>query len=351
MKPRRAPRFCVWEITLACNASCVHCGSDAGRARNDELDREEALRLCGDLARLGVRRVTLSGGEPLMRPDWQDIARSLVECGVEADMISNGIALDETCARRIRALGLKGVTLSIDGTGDVHDELRGVKGAFSRALEAARLLLREGVPVGAVTQVNRRNLSLLPGIERALAEAGFQGWQIQLTMPMGRCEGDRDLVLGPEEVSGVIGFVVEAAGRRPFPVYAADNVGWMTRREPLIRSFARNSGRFFHGCHAGLALIGISSRGDLRGCLSLPPAFNEGSVRDRDLVDMWRDEDLFAYNRRFREEDLTGPCRSCPFRRVCRAGCTCLAYSTAGRVSENAYCARLFEKGPGESKP
>jgi radical SAM protein with 4Fe4S-binding SPASM domain len=341
MKHRRAPTFCVWEITLACNAACVHCGSRAGKARTGELDGAEALALCDAIAGLGVRRVTLSGGEPLVRDDWQDIARRLIAGGVEVDLISNGIALDGRVARAAASLGIRGVTLSIDGTEGVHDELRGREGGFRLAMQAAALLRGEGVPVGAVTQVNTRNAGLLPDIRGALEDAGFMGWQLQLTMPIGRCEGGGDLVVDPSAVPSIIDFIAAPSGRGRMQVYAADNIGWMLRSEPLIRDYAEPSRRFYQGCHAGLALIGITSDGSVRGCLSLPPAFDEASVRRRDLADIWKDESLFSYNRRFDENGLTGPCRSCAFRRVCRAGCTCLAWSSTGTVTENPYCARL----------
>ena len=81
MKHRAAPRFCVWEITLRCNAACIHCGSSAGSPRPAELDSREALELCDDMAVLGVERVTLSGGEPLLRADWPDIAGRLRQWG------------------------------------------------------------------------------------------------------------------------------------------------------------------------------------------------------------------------------------------------------------------------------
>lgn len=342
MRPRRSPFFCVWEITLSCNAACVHCGSSAGSPRDGELDRAEAMSLCDALASLGVRRVTLSGGEPLVRPEWADIARRLVRSGVEVDLISNGIALDARCAERIESLGLKGVSLSIDGPEEIHDPLRGVAGAYTKAMEAARHLRRRSVPVGAVTQVNRRNLDSLPRLEAALAEAGFLGWQLQLTMPIGRCKGEGSIVLKPREVTSIIRFIVEASRRRSFPVYAADNIGWMLRCEPEIRSYAPPGRRFFRGCQAGLSLIGITSSGDLRGCLSLPPDFNEGNIRMRELADIWHDGEAFSYNRKFRKSDLKGRCSQCAFWRTCRAGCTCLAYASAGKTGENGYCARLF---------
>ena len=65
------PRACVWELTLAYNLRCKHCGSFAGSQRDDELSLEENLKIADQLAALGCRRVTLSGGEPTLNPDWR----------------------------------------------------------------------------------------------------------------------------------------------------------------------------------------------------------------------------------------------------------------------------------------
>jgi radical SAM protein with 4Fe4S-binding SPASM domain len=332
----------VWEITLACNAKCLHCGSRAGAARPAELDHDEALALCDGLADLGVPHVTLSGGEPLLRDDWPDITRRLVARGVTVEMISNGLALDEAAARRLREAGVRSVTLSIDGPQEVHDELRGVVGAFRRALAAAGALRAAGFRVGAATQINTRNVDLLAELEEALVAGGFDGWQLQLTMPHGRCAEHPDLVVRPDAVPRIIRFILEARRRRRLPLYAADNIGWMLRCEPLLRSMSDPPDRFYPGCQAGLWVVGLTSDGTVRGCLSLPPEFDEGNVRHRPLAEIWADERLFSYNRRFRKDGLTGACAECVFGRVCRGGCKSLAFATTGRLSENPYCARLF---------
>src|SRR5690606_29946956 len=67
---RVRPIYCVWEITLACDLACRHCGSRAGKARPSELSTEEALSLADQLIELGIREVTLIGGEAYLRPDW-----------------------------------------------------------------------------------------------------------------------------------------------------------------------------------------------------------------------------------------------------------------------------------------
>ena len=71
-------KTCVWEITLACCFSCDYCGSRGGQARRNELSTDECLKVADQLAELGCRRVVLIGGEALMRPDWDIIARKLV---------------------------------------------------------------------------------------------------------------------------------------------------------------------------------------------------------------------------------------------------------------------------------
>jgi radical SAM protein with 4Fe4S-binding SPASM domain len=343
MKAAARPSVCVWELTLACDARCVHCGSDAGRPRPRELDASEALALCDALAELGVHRVALSGGEPLRRPDWPAIARRLARGGVRVELISNGLALDAEVAAGLADCGVTGVTLSVDGPPEIHDELRGVPGAFDRLRRAAKALQGVGLPVGAATQVSTRNLPYLPALEAWLAEAGFGGWQIQLTDRLGRCEARPDLPLTPAAVPEVIRFVLAAADRGRLRVYAADNVGWMTAREPELRSQVRPTDRVFCGCRAGLSVLGIASDGTVRGCLSMPPAFDEGNVRDEPLARIWADPARFAYNRGFDEARLTGACAACAYRRVCRGGCLSQAWSVRRALGENPFCARLQE--------
>jgi len=85
------PRHCTWEVTLGCNMRCIHCGSAAGARREQELSTAEALVVADDLARLGTHRLTLSGGELLMRKDWHIIARRLLDHRISTGIITNGL--------------------------------------------------------------------------------------------------------------------------------------------------------------------------------------------------------------------------------------------------------------------
>src|SRR5499433_3773246 len=127
------PVHAVWEITLACDLKCHHCGSRAGKRRSAELTTEECLDLVRQLARMGTREVTLIGGEAYLRRDWLQIIREVRDCGMDCTMQSGGLNLTEDRIKAAVDAGLQGLGISIDGLREVHDKLRGVKGSFDAA--------------------------------------------------------------------------------------------------------------------------------------------------------------------------------------------------------------------------
>jgi radical SAM protein with 4Fe4S-binding SPASM domain len=333
----------VWEITLACNARCVHCGSSAGAARPRELTTQEATALVDELASLGCRTITLSGGEPLLREDWPVIARAARGRGMTVDVITNGL-LAAARADAIARAGLAGVSFSIDGPAPLHDEMRGVDGALERLLRGAAALKSRGVRIGAVTQVNRLNVSSLGRIHDLLAERGFEAWQIQLTLPHGRAAERERLCLEPGEMPPLEKTIVGLVRRGVMHVEAADTIGWMSRAEPLLRSGGPRGHKVWGSCQAGLRAVGITSDGTVRGCLSMPPRFDEGNLRERSLSSIWSSPDAFAYNRKFSVDDLEGACAACAFASICRGGCTCLAWTATGKTTSNPFCLRSMER-------
>src|ERR1043165_9052749 len=76
------PVHVVWEITLACDLKCLHCGSRAGRRRPNELSTAECLQVVDHLARLGTREVSLIGGESYLRRDWTEIVSAIRSHGM-----------------------------------------------------------------------------------------------------------------------------------------------------------------------------------------------------------------------------------------------------------------------------
>ncbi len=334
----RRLKHCVWELTLACNLRCIHCGSTAGKIRADELDRTEAMAVVDSLVEVGCERVTLMGGEPFMRRDWTDVAARLTGAGVIVEVLTNGHLVDDEIVQQLLDTGVSSVSISVDGTPEVHDELRDQAGSFEEALGAVRRLKAAGFPVGVVTQINRLNLLTLPGLYRHLLDAGVDGWQLQLSEALGRFKEHDQLTVLPEDLPGIEAFLLTVIDDGKLWAYAADNIGYMSRSEPVIRAGEKDSQAYWCGCHAGERIIGISSDGSVRACLSLPEEFNEANVRERTLQDIWRDEELFDITRTPSGKTLTGYCADCVFGRVCRAGCTSLAFSATGGIGDNPYC-------------
>jgi radical SAM protein with 4Fe4S-binding SPASM domain len=295
--------------------------------------------LTAELQQLGCECITLSGGEPLLRPDWPRIAAEIRDLGMQVELITNGLCAAEQ-ADEIRDAGFASVTFSVDGPAPVHDALRGKLGCLDAIWRGASALRERGVKLGAVTQINRLNRNHLSEVRSLLVQHGFGGWQLQLTMPHGRAGLRKDsLCLTPQELPGLEQAILAWMASSELYIQVGDNIGYMSRNEPLLRTCAGQPAGFWTGCGAGLMVLGITSDGTVRGCLSQPPADNEGNIRERSLTSIWQDPHAFAYNRKFQLEQLSGSCEGCAFGRVCRGGCRSLAWAVSpDNPRSNPYC-------------
>ncbi|NMC69203.1 MAG: radical SAM protein [Myxococcales bacterium] len=338
------PRTCVWELTLACNAACRHCGSHAGRPREDELTTAEALGVADQLAALGCEHVTLSGGEPLLRRDWPELAARLAGHGVQVGVISNGLAFDAEAARRAVEAGVAAVTFSVDGLAAVHDRMRGRPGAYARAVAAFEIAAAAGLPTCAATHVHRHNLDQLDELHQRLGALGVRSWKLQLCNPAGEAARHREMILEPRDLLRLVPKMVELKQRGLPYVETSDSIGYFGPYEQALRGSWRQDLGFWTGCYAGCRVIGIESAGNVKGCLALPSArhgtdeFVEGNVRAAALADLWFRPGGFAYNRCFDPARLTGFCRTCPYAAICRAGCHWTALAHGGTLYENRFC-------------
>jgi radical SAM protein with 4Fe4S-binding SPASM domain len=340
-----APRACVWELTLACNLRCKHCGSIAGSKRDDEMSLEESLGVADQLAALGCRRVTLSGGEPTLNPDWDRIGKRLADHCIKVNLISNGWHWNATHVERAKAAGFCGAAFSLDGFQPEHDEFR-QQGSFDRVLAAIDACVAGGLPVAVNTTVNKLNQHILRQLRDFIAERGVFSMQVQLATPSGNMGLHRDLVVDPADL---VWLVPELAAicrlnTRKFFAVAADDIGYYGMPESGLRD---DGGElpFWIGCRAGCQVVGIESNSSVKGCLSLPSAmhgetrFVEGNLRQRPLAEIWNSDAAFAYNRQWSESQLTGFCRVCRYRDFCRGGCTWTTYCHKGEGGEgNPFC-------------
>ena len=338
------PRFCVWELTLACDMRCRHCGSRAGKARPRELSTEKLLDIADQLSEMGCERATLSGGEPTLHPDWDRVARRLIAGGVRVNIISNGWSWSAEHTRRAKDAGLENVAFSLDGFREAHDLVRR-EDSFAHVEQAIADCVGRDVSVTVVTQVNALNKQDLPAFRQWLAERGVAAWQVQIANPGGYMREHRDLVIPPKDLLWLVPQLAELmlANPRAPAIFPADNVGYYGKYERVLRDKGSTL-CFWVGCRAGCQVVGIESDGTVKGCLSLPSAregvddFVEGNLRDESLRAIWSRPGAFAYNRQHGAKKLAGFCATCRFRDICRGGCMWAACTHSERFFDNPMC-------------
>lgn len=337
------PYSCVWELTLACNLRCKHCGSIAGKRREAELSLDECLRVADDLVALGCRRVTLIGGEPTLSPHWREVGGRLTQLGAEVNMISNGMTWSPAHVEQAAAAGFSLVSFSLDGLQKEHDEFR-APGSFERVVRAIDLTRAGGLPAAVNTTIHRLNRRLLPQMRMLLLEHGVSIWQLQLATSSGNMGEHRDLLLPPEDLLWLVPEIADLC-RIPSPqmeIVVGHNIGYFGNPESDLRG-ADVALPFWVGCRAGCHVLGIESGGDVKGCLSLPSSvhgehrFVEGNLRGKSLREIWNRPGAFAYNRSFTEQQLAGFCRVCRFRDVCRGGCSWGAWAQGAKGNESCF--------------
>lgn len=328
---------CVWELTLACCFSCQYCGSKGGKAREQELSTRECIDVARQLAELGCERVSLIGGEVFMRPDWDIIAKELSSLGVRVSIITNGFLFSEELISRMKKCGIESVAVSLDSVEAVHDKYRQA-GSYRRARQAIEILSRNEIPVSVISTLNSENVEKLEEFYQELCECKLYAWQLQACSPMGNAA---EMGNGYKfDFRKAIDFVVSHLEDSPFSIGIADNIGYYTPQEGILRG--NQSGKaVFTGCSAGLTAIGIDSAGNVKGCEALyDERFYEGNLRTKTLKEIWESPDSFSYNRKFRLENLTGKCKTCEHGHICAGGCRSYNYFVHGKLYESPFCAK-----------
>lgn len=335
------PVHAVWELTLACDLKCQHCGSRAGKKRSEELTTDECLDLVRQLARMGTREVTLIGGEAYMRRDWLKIIREIRDQGMDCTLQSGGLHLTDDRIRAAVDAGLQALGISIDGLKELHDKLRGVAGSFEAAFNALHFVKKYGITASVNTQITSLVMPQLPELMDLFIEAGARNWQIQLTVAMGRAADHPELLLQPYEMLELMPLLAKLyqdGADRGLLLQPGNNIGYFGPYESLWRG-SGDDRVYWTSCNAGENTLGIEADGTIKGCPSLPTtAYAGGKIRDLDLETIWWQTDELAINRTRTEQNLWGFCGGCYYADVCKAGCTWTTHVLFGRAGNNPFC-------------
>lgn len=155
----------VWNTTRTCNLHCVHCYMDSNAQKyQGELSTEEAKKFIDDLADFKVPVLLFSGGEPLIRPDFFELAEYTAAKGIRPTLSTNGTLITRDIAKKIKQIGVGYVGISLDGLREVNDKFRGKVGAFQAAMEGIRNCVAVGQRVGLRFTINRHNYEELDSI-------------------------------------------------------------------------------------------------------------------------------------------------------------------------------------------
>src|ERR1700686_3815040 len=154
-------------LTERCNSRCITC--DYWRHGRSDMSLERVSRLLPSLTRLQTRVALISGGEPLLNPEWAQIAQLLKEGGLHLWLLTSGLSLAKHAARASQLFDA--MTVSLDGANaETYAAIRGLN-AFDRVCAGIRAAAATGVPVGVrvtVQAANYRQLAAFVQLARRL---------------------------------------------------------------------------------------------------------------------------------------------------------------------------------------
>ncbi len=340
-------RLIFWELTSGCNLRCQHCRAVAQPGRDpDELTLDQIRAVVDDIVTFANPILILTGGEPLYRPDFFDIAAYASSRGLRVAMATNGTLVDDEVARRAREAGVIRASISIDGAREeTHDGFRRIPGAFRRALEGVRHLRRHGIEVQFNMTVTKHNVAELDEIVGLARAHDAQAVHLFMLVPVGcGVEITEEKMLPPAEYERVLHWFYDQSQTVPLEFKATCAPHFFRVMLQRARSEGRRVTFQSHGmnamtkgCLAGTAVCFISRVGQVQPCGYLPLA--AGNVRELPLSTLWRESELFASLRD--PGRLGGKCGACEYRTVC-AGCRARAYGMTGDyLAEEPFCVHV----------
>ena len=308
-------RHLFLELTLQCNERFFHCGSSCTPMRaEDQLSLAEYRAILEqvkedfDLTKL---QLCITGGEPLLRPDFFEILGYAHALGFRWGMTSNAILITPGVARRLAETGMETISVSIDGLRETHDLLRGTPGGYDLAMRGIRNLLELGRfrAVQVTTVVNHENIGELDELFTIMDGLDIDSWRVVNLEPIGRALQWPSRMLTREDYLRLFSFIREKR-QAGYPVeYGCSHY--------LGPAWERELRDWYWVCNAGIYTASIMANGDIGACLDIErrPETVQGNIRQSRFRDVW--EKRFELFRR----DLSAGsafCEGCPHADHCR---------------------------------
>jgi len=333
----------VWNVTRRCNLRCVHCYAHATESSTeDELSTEEGRTLIDDLSAFGVPVLLFSGGEPLVRKDLPELASYAVSKGMRAVISTNGTLITPSTAQTLKEIGLSYVGISLDGMEEVNDRFRGVKGAFSKAMEGIENCKAAGIKVGLRFTISKTNAAEIPGIFDLLEEKEIPRVCFYHLVYAGRGTDLVEQDLSHEETRKVVDLIIDRTRDlhdrgKPKEVLTVDNHAdgpyvylRLLKENPDRAKEVYELLQMNEGNNTGRGIGCISWNGDVH-----PDQFwrhySFGNVRQRPFSEIWTDtSDPLMAGLKDKKQYVTGRCAACKWLDVCAGNFRVRAEAVSG---------------------
>lgn len=336
------PAHPAWEVTSACNLSCIHCHATGGRPSPDEMDTQQAKRFIRDLALVDeFRMLVYTGGEPTIRPDIFELLAHSRSLGFRNVIATNAMIIDERMAGELKRTGVVGAAVSLDSADAcVHNYVRNHKKAFDGAMRGIRAINRAGILLQINVTAMSYNFDHLDELISLSDECGAGIMLMYQLVPVGRGLDIEDAGLNLGENERLIQFISErqktartiiepVAGPQYWP-YLLEKNGSPGKLKMALAE------KLFHGCSAGRGFVYIKPNGDVWPCPFVP--VDCGNVLNQGFVDIWRNS-LVMNELRNRENLMRGKCGNCIYSSLC-GGCRgrSMALSDGDYLAEDPTC-------------
>jgi radical SAM protein with 4Fe4S-binding SPASM domain len=303
-----APISVQWISTHSCNLSCEHCMVNAGKSLKNELKTNEIKNTIDDMAIMGVKYFTATGGEPLLRKDIFEVLSYAKNKGLKIGLSTN-CSLTSNFKKELENLKLDTVMVSLDGLKINHQKIRGKNNNFDEVINAIKYFKIIKIPkISVCTTVYNSNLEELKELRDLIFPLGCNHWYINIILPEGRAKNKDWLHLDKNKILDLFHFIEE--NKKKYRIDICSEAGYLGDWDKKIRN-----GLFFCGC--GWTSCAIMANGDIMAC----PIFEEndyieGNIREKSFKQIWEEGLNKFRNMRFKDN-----CYSCNHFSKCRGGC------------------------------
>jgi SynChlorMet cassette radical SAM/SPASM protein ScmF len=335
-------------LTSGCNLACRHCWiSPSFQPHSDtggHLDYELFVLAIEEGLPLGLNSVKLTGGEPLLHPDFMRMVDLLREKRIDLTVETNGTLLSKSLAEYLKDNStLRHISVSLDGaTPQTHDTFRGVKGSFGKTCEGIKYLVEVGFHPQVIMSLHSDNVAEIEDLIKFSGEIGAGSVKFNLIQPSGRGElmTERGQVLDIHRLIELGKWIEgDLQKRTSLRLYYSWPMAFHNLRRLLNKS-AGTCGIF--------GILGILSTGHLAMCgigVEIPELCYGLLGVDR-VAEVWTSHPTLIDLRRSLPNELDGVCSKCIFRQQCLGSCVADNYHRSRRLTAaHWFCEQAESKG------